>query len=171
MAVSAMPRPAPAWGRLLREQLEGCEESQRPRLFVLPEGGVLEPGPCDAGHPIVCELAPIAKEFNVVIVAGTLLTQEEERVSCICPVIDAGGLVGCYRKRTQSAFVGREDGVFWSRSDGIVHRLPMPEPCMHAQGTSEGSVLVLGRFGGAWEVWPTQNRERVMFEHLWRQAS
>mmetsp|Transcript_167436 Transcript_167436/g.537673 ORF Transcript_167436/g.537673 Transcript_167436/m.537673 type:complete len:139 (-) Transcript_167436:189-605(-) len=120
MAVSAMPRPAPAWGRLLREQLEGCEESQRPRLFVLPEGGVLEPGPCDAGHPIVCEwgtrsgilralrLAPIAKEFNVVIVAGTLLTQEEERVSCICPVIDAGGLVGCYRKRTQSAFVGRE---------------------------------------------------------------
>lgn len=64
-----------------------------------------------------------------------------------------------------------EDGVFWSRSDGIVHGLPMPEPCVHAQGTSEGSVLVLGRFGGVWEVWPTQNRERVMFEHLWRQAS
>lgn len=103
-AVSAMPQPAEDWGNLLRRTLAEYPPELRPQLLVLPEGGIMEPGPCDCDHPIVRELTPIAADFGLVIAAGTMVVQDGQWFGNVCPVISGAGLLGSCRKRHQGAF-------------------------------------------------------------------
>jgi len=100
-----MPRPAEAWRRTLAGILQRHPPELRPQLLVLPEGAIIEPGVCDAAHPAVRELQLVAEEFDAVIVAGTMLEDRGDGSSGnTCPVVDASGLVGRYRKRACGAF-------------------------------------------------------------------
>jgi len=112
-AVAALPRPAEAWGKLLRRILSSASPEVRPRLLVLPEGGIQEFGPCDESHPIVRELTPVAAEFDVVIAAGTMVVLDDSIANgyCnVCPVISSAGLLGSYSKRQQGSFTDQSQG-------------------------------------------------------------
>mmetsp|Transcript_84913 Transcript_84913/g.253108 ORF Transcript_84913/g.253108 Transcript_84913/m.253108 type:complete len:891 (-) Transcript_84913:133-2805(-) len=115
-AVAEMPQPAKAWRQTLEGILRRHPPALRPRLLVLPEGAIVEPGLCNASHPAVRELQSVAEEFDVVIVAGTMQeARGDGSTGKTCPIIDASGLVGRYHERSSSRFSYSGPGVFETR--------------------------------------------------------
>merc|ERR1711879_382982 len=60
-------------------------------------------GTADANHAIVHELVPLAREFDIVIVAGTMVETADDWSGNTCLVLDGTGFLGKYRKRTSTA--------------------------------------------------------------------
>eukprot|EP00419_Tripos_fusus_P029944 CAMPEP_0172728080 /NCGR_PEP_ID=MMETSP1074-20121228/92041_1 /TAXON_ID=2916 /ORGANISM="Ceratium fusus, Strain PA161109" /LENGTH=551 /DNA_ID=CAMNT_0013555295 /DNA_START=10 /DNA_END=1665 /DNA_ORIENTATION=- len=109
LVVAEPPRPAEAWRTFLDGMLTTFDMI-RNGIVVLPEGAIVEPGPCDELHPAVKELMIVAEAHDVVIVGGSMVETDAKKPGQswnTCPVVGKTGLLGSYRKR----MLGSLDGM------------------------------------------------------------